>query len=557
MSMDAISPSPARWSFALYYRWWLVPLLLGLHFILGLSAASRKSATFDEGVHLAGGLSYWKVRDYRLNPESGNWPQRWVALPIWLGGASFPPPDDANWRDNERYALANEILYGPGCDADWILLQGRAMIGLLSVALGLIVYAWSRQLFGLGGGLISLVLYTFSPTMLANGFLITADLCVSLFFCAAVWACWRLLHRISPVTVVVAGFALGGLLLSKFSGVLIAPMFLLMFVIRLFNPQPLVWELGFRRELRGRLQQSLALCGVMLVEVFIVGALIWAAYGFRYSARNTKEATIVATDELPKKIGPLGHVIQFAAIHRLLPEAYLLGFSYTMATSEMRRGFFNGAFSLHGWTGFFPYCLAVKTPLETFFVLLLAAGGAVYARYRTAAQRMRITVDQGRRCLYQVSPLLVLLAVYWIASLTSHLNIGQRHLLPTYPPMFILAGSAGCWFQSKTLRWVRWLIVGCLAFSAAEAIWIWPDYLAYFNLLAGGPSNGYRHLIDSSLDWGQDLKPLKGWLDAHPASQGNGSTCRTLALHCRDITRSTQLSCLDSTILTARNYPSR
>jgi hypothetical protein len=70
------------------------------------------------------------------------------------------------------------------------------------------------------------------------------------------------------------------------------------------------------------------------------------------------------------------------------------------------------------------------------------------------------------------------------------------------------------------LRWVRWLIVGCLALSAAEAIWIWPDYLAYFNLLAGGPSNGYRHLVDSSLDWGQDLKELRRWLDAHPADDG-------------------------------------
>jgi hypothetical protein len=197
MSMDAIPSSPARWFVAMHYRWWPVPLLLGLHFILGLSAANRKSATFDEGVHLAGGLCYLKVQDYRLNPESGNWPQRWAALPIWLGDASFPPLEDS-WRNNEGYPFANKILYGRGCDADWMLLQGRAMIGLLSVALGVIVYVWSRQLFGPGGGLISLALYAFSPTMLANGFLITADLCVALFFCVAVWASWRLLHRIRP-----------------------------------------------------------------------------------------------------------------------------------------------------------------------------------------------------------------------------------------------------------------------------------------------------------------------------------------------------------------------
>ena len=55
-----------------------------------------------------------------------------------------------------------------------------------------------------------------------------------------------------------------------------------------------------------------------------------------------------------------------------------------------------------------------------------------------------------------------------------------------------------------------------LAANAAEAIWIWPDYLAYFNVIAGGPRQGYRWLVDSSIDWGQDLKALASWLAAHP-----------------------------------------
>ena len=41
---------------------------------------------------------------------------------------------------------------------------------------------------------------------------------------------------------------------------------------------------------------------------------------------------------------------------------------------------------------------------------------------------------------------------------------------------------------------------------------IWPHYLAYFNELAGGPRNGYRSLVDSNLDWGQELRKLKRWL---------------------------------------------
>src|SRR5205807_487541 len=40
-------------------------------------------------------------------------------------------------------------------------------------------------------------------------------------------------------------------------------------------------------------------------------------------------------------------------------------------------------------------------------------------------------------------------------------------------------------------------------------------YLAYFNELAGGPLNGWRSLVDSNIDWGQDLQGLKSWLHRH------------------------------------------
>jgi hypothetical protein len=114
------------------------------------------------------------------------------------------------------------------------------------------------------------------------------------------------------------------------------------------------------------------------------------------------------------------------------------------------------------------------------------------------------------------------------------LNIGHRHLLPVYPPLFILAGAAAWWFQPPTkLRPGRGTLVGdprktltmsmrvgvaaALLVSAVEAIWFWPYYLAYFNIAAGGPRHAYRHLVDSSLDWSQELKRLPRWLDAHPA----------------------------------------
>ena len=52
-------------------------------------------------------------------------------------------------------------------------------------------------------------------------------------------------------------------------------------------------------------------------------------------------------------------------------------------------------------------------------------------------------------------------------------------------------------------------VVICVTLFALESLYRWPNYLAYFNLLAGGPAHGYQHLADSSLDWGQDLPALR------------------------------------------------
>jgi hypothetical protein len=111
----------------------------------------------------------------------------------------------------------------------------------------------------------------------------------------------------------------------------------------------------------------------------------------------------------------------------------------------------------------------------------------------------------------------VLLTVYWATALTSHLNLGHRHLLPTYPPLFILAGAGAIWLTAKTRAMLVVVLAGVVWF-AAESLAIRPHYLAYFNQVAGGPSQAYTHLVDSSLDWGQDLPGVRRWLDQHPTS---------------------------------------
>ena len=122
-----------------------VAALLALYYVMALSAASQKSMTFDEMAHLTGGYTYWAFNDYRLHPENGNWPQRLGALPAVLGGSNFPRLDQPGMDDRPtsmRSAISS--CTSSGNDADTVLRRGRAVMALLGVALGALVYAMGQ-----------------------------------------------------------------------------------------------------------------------------------------------------------------------------------------------------------------------------------------------------------------------------------------------------------------------------------------------------------------------------------------------------------------------------
>ena len=291
----------------------------------------------------------------------------------------FPSFETLAWHKSNLWEMSDRFLFESGNDLDAMLLRGRAMIGVASVTLGLIVYLWSRRLFGPLGGLISLALYACSPAMLANGFVTTSDLFVSLFFTVFAGAWWRLLHDVSPWNILVAAAATGGLLVSKFSGELFVPMAVVMAGIRLSDPTPLSVSVGqAHAKVNGLWRQLAALMAAAIFVALGAALVIWATYGFRYSAFNpalSNEETQfqISWKEVDALLPP--HFVAltgFAREHHLLPESYLFGFSFMVATGA-RIGFLNGQCSQVGWVSYFPTCFALKTPLATLALAGLAA----------------------------------------------------------------------------------------------------------------------------------------------------------------------------------------
>ena len=116
---------------------------------------------------------------------------------------------------------------------------------------------------------------------------------------------------------------------------------------------------------------------------------------------------------------------------------------------------------------------------------------------------------------------------FFAVSLRSNLNLGYRYLLPMLPFLYVLAGRMGAWIADRLSADAlparsgprHALLVAATTALAGWTAWsglaIYPDYLAYFNEWAGGPDGGWRILVDTNLDWGQDLKGLKHWMDEH------------------------------------------
>src|SRR4051812_34775666 len=144
-------------------------IALVVYAVMALVAVSGKSNTFDEPLHITGGYSYWRLHDYRIQPENGNWPERLAGLPTAIAGAHFAPPSDTAWQMAYTWKVSDEFFYKRGNDARTMLMAGRAMITLVGMVLGAVIFGWASRLFGTAGGWVSLTIYVFSPTFLAHG----------------------------------------------------------------------------------------------------------------------------------------------------------------------------------------------------------------------------------------------------------------------------------------------------------------------------------------------------------------------------------------------------
>ena len=167
-------------------------------------------------------------------------------------------------------------------------------------------------------------------------------------------------------------------------------------------------------------------------------------------------------------------------------------FVWTSATLRFP-SYLLGSVSRQGSFAYFPVALLAKTPLP--LLGLAVAGLAVWLR---RGWRSEVVLWL---------PPLAFLAV----AVMARVNIGYRHLLPILPLLYL----AGAWALGRLWSRAsagRWAAGGLLAWLALNTLLIYPRDLTFFNEAVGGPDNGWRVLVDSNLDWGQDLDELAAFV---------------------------------------------
>ncbi len=499
-------------------------VMLLLMFVLGVSSMRDDTAIMDEVAHLPAGYSYLTQLDYRLNPEHPPLIKDLAALPLLFMKINFPS-QIKSWATgiNDQWDFGFNFMYNADNNADQMLFWGRLPILLLSLLLGFLIFNWGRKLYDNNAGLLALFFYSLSPNILAHSRFVTTDIAAAFGFFIAIYSFCRWLKEQNNKNLVISGLCLGVALLLKFSTFLLLPLFVFLAIVwAAVNRYTLETFYKFRNKLL-----------ILFVIGFIVIYPVYQYHVWNYPPEMQQRdiRAILPNDKLPQ----LKNFLLWTTDKPILRAYGQYLFGLTMVLQRATGGnttYFLGDVSNQGWKNYFPVVYAIKEPLAMHIFTLMAL---IYlAHLLSKSFYGPRSIRGGLKDYFSEFAMLSFISLYWFSSIMSNLNIGVRHVIPTFPFIYLLVSGQVTRVianlrrptevkQSLSDRLPRSfyslamtvVVFTLLLWHLFASISIYPSYLAYFNELVGGAKNGYLYVTDSNLDWGQDLKRLVKWMDDH------------------------------------------
>lgn len=481
-AMPAATINPER-----QYRWSIVATILLCHVGLCMRGATVHSPTVDEPAYLASGLSHWRIGRFDLCKVSPPLVRLLAAVPVLFARPKY------DWNRYQaapgvrsEHTVGSDFLAANGERSFWLFTLGRWACLPFTIAGAIVTFQWATALFGIASGYAALLLWCFSPNILAHAQLLTPDIGVTALCVTACYTFWRWSEQPSWGRTFAWGLLMGIALLAKTNAVVLLAGFPVITALK--------WFTGRRkRHYRSAFQ--------FIVGLALATYTLNLGYGFEGSFRSLGDyeffsRTLTTAEGTNRFRGSMLH-----SIPTPVPSAFLEGIDLQRRDFENQNGvmktYLRGKWYDHGWWWYYFYVVAVKVPHGT--LILCAVSPFLIRKHPRACDIF----------LYVAFPGLLLFGLPCSQTGFGH---SLRYILPAAPFAFLIASSAFAFSNG-----IRFFVCGAILLSVlCSSLRSYPHTLSYFNELAGGPANGHFHLLDGNMDWGQDLLLIREWLKDHP-----------------------------------------
>lgn len=526
----------------------IVLIILGLILNTSIIVSSQESTTMDEQAHIPSAYTYVKYNDMRLNPEHPPLFKDLAGIPLQFLNVKFPI-GDPGWTNgiNEQWTLGNKFIHSN--DAEAITFWSRFPIILVALLLGFFIYKWTRELAGAAAGLLALVLYAFDPNILGHNHYVTTDIGIAAFIFISFYYFIKFIKNPSWKNTILAGIFLGLAELAKFSAVLLFPFFTLIIVIyAIFKKNPAFENTAVFKYKLKKFGEYVWKYAVIVAICFVLIWILYQCNTFNMPAEKVQDvARTVFGDQGVGKIAK-SVVIGMSQLPLLkgLSEYFLGVFMVFVRVEGGNTYYFFGHVSNQATPWYFPAVFILKETIPFLFLILFASFYAFYQviknilmktchsdpagageesrNKKTGCSTTGFLAALGMTARHYLQTgvtyyaMLGFILLYSYLSITGNLNIGFRHLFPILPFAYVLAAKKTFDFlksikTEQTLKTAKIILMVIVAWIILEPVIFFPSYISYFNEFAGGPKNGYQYVADSNLDWGQDLKRLRNWVD--------------------------------------------
>lgn len=479
--------------------------LLGVHAVLLGYTSYVTSPVEQEPAHLIAGYSNWQLGKFHIFHVNPPLVRSVAALPVLLLSPTYDRVKfDRQLHGREERALGSAFLADNQAAARQLLVVARWACISFSLVGAYFCWRMATTFYGSSAGFTALILWCFSPYILGHGATIVPDVAAAALGLAAVDCFWRWLKTPLWTLAMVAGAVLGVAELTKFTLLVLYPVLSILWLsYRRLEPSPLP-----RREW---VRQGGMLATLFLVSVYVINSgYLFEGTFTRLGDFHFRTSLFTGRDSLESV--PLDGGNRFAGtwLSELpvpLPANMVQGIDTQRCDFE--RGmpsYLAGQRSEHGWWYYYVCALALKVPLGMWCLMGLAAVTTIFRSSPTPLRDELVILVPG-------------LAILLFVSSQNGFSVHSRYALPALPFFIVWASKVAGVVQSGPFSRARiapaLAVITALAWSVTSSLWVYPHSISYFNELAGGPKNGGAYLLDSNIDWGQDVLYLNAWLGEH------------------------------------------